>query len=83
MDHLTSAVSAVGSELAKMREENEFLKKKMTGMYSFDEVREVYMDGLMRHKPRKARPFLGTSACLRYRFDIICGKLKRPNDNLD
>ena len=67
MDQLTSAVSIVETELAKLKEENEFLKKKMSMMYTFEEVKNIYLAGMYR--PRKGHPFM-TDSALRYMFDI-------------
>ncbi len=53
MEALTSAVLTVGNELAKVKEENEFLKKKMSEMFTAGQARMAYTFG--RHDGRKRK----------------------------
>ena len=58
MEALTSAVSVIGAEMTKLKEENEFLKKKMAEMFTEGQLAYAYKIGKHDGKKRSLDSFI-------------------------
>lgn len=70
MDELDLAVSLLKTEMEKLKKENEFLKKKMSNMYTFEETKKIYS-----YQRKERKPSMSDGA-LKYTFDEETQKLK-------
>lgn len=71
MDAILSQLKQHNSSQEK---ELQFLRKKVSEMYTVSEVEKIYIHGIMTPKPKK-KPWLGIYTDKLLRFDIILGKI--------
>jgi hypothetical protein len=70
MEQLSSAVLSIETELANKNKEIEYLKKKLSEMYTLDQVVNIHY----HNRYMKKKLIHPTNAALRYMFDKVCRK---------